>query len=140
MCYRYDSTWKNPSARGTKNNRNRNSKRRKDAKVKLMRFQSRGRTYFFRPGYIAGKTEALTSTTDQHFVVRDGVCTKAWLVKGHSVCVVYCIQGFSCPSEQPVLWLPQINKVHTKPTSPSADPLTPDAWQGSHWSANVLPV
>ena len=22
------------------------------------------------------------------------------------------------------------------PTSPSADPITPSAWQGSHWSAN----
>ena len=25
----------------------------------------------------------------------------------------------------------------TGPTSPSADPITPGAWQGSHWSANV---
>ena len=24
----------------------------------------------------------------------------------------------------------------TRPTSPRADPITPDAWQGSHWSAN----
>ena len=24
----------------------------------------------------------------------------------------------------------------TGPTSPSADPITPDAWQGSHWSAH----
>ena len=24
----------------------------------------------------------------------------------------------------------------TGPTSPSADPITPGAWQGSHWSAN----
>ena len=26
----------------------------------------------------------------------------------------------------------------TGPTSPSADPITPGAWQGSHWSANFL--
>ena len=26
---------------------------------------------------------------------------------------------------------------NTGPTSPSADPVTPGAWQGSHWSANV---
>ena len=26
----------------------------------------------------------------------------------------------------------------TGPTSPSADPTTPGAWQGSHWSANFL--
>ena len=27
--------------------------------------------------------------------------------------------------------------LHTdiRPTSPSADPIAPDAWQGSHWSA-----
>ena len=25
---------------------------------------------------------------------------------------------------------------YTGPTSPSADPITPGAWQGSHWSAN----
>ena len=25
----------------------------------------------------------------------------------------------------------------TGPTSPSADPITPGAWQGSHWSANI---
>ena len=27
---------------------------------------------------------------------------------------------------------------YTEPTSPSADPITPGAWQGSHWSANFL--
>ena len=26
--------------------------------------------------------------------------------------------------------------TETGPTSPSADPITPGAWQGSHWSAN----
>ena len=26
----------------------------------------------------------------------------------------------------------------TGPTSPSADPITPGAWQGSHWSASFL--
>ena len=26
----------------------------------------------------------------------------------------------------------------TGPTSPSTDPITPGAWQGSHWSANFL--
>ena len=25
----------------------------------------------------------------------------------------------------------------TRPTSPCADPLTPGAWQGSHWSTNI---
>ena len=30
----------------------------------------------------------------------------------------------------------QSQYIDTGPTSPSADPITPDAWQGSHWSAN----
>ena len=33
--------------------------------------------------------------------------------------------------------LTQSQYTDTGPTSPSADPITPVAWQGSHWSANV---
>ena len=32
--------------------------------------------------------------------------------------------------------LTQSRYTDTGPTSPSADPITPGAWQGSHWSAN----
>ena len=32
--------------------------------------------------------------------------------------------------------LTQSQHTDTGPTSPSADPITPGAWQGSHWSAN----
>ena len=32
----------------------------------------------------------------------------------------------------------QSQYTDTGPTSPSADPITPGAWPGSHWSANVL--
>ena len=32
--------------------------------------------------------------------------------------------------------LTQSQYTDTGPTSPSADPIMPDAWQGSHWSAN----
>ena len=32
--------------------------------------------------------------------------------------------------------LTQSQHTDTGPTSPSADPRTPGAWQGSHWSAN----
>ena len=32
--------------------------------------------------------------------------------------------------------LTQSQVTDTGPTSPSADPMTPGAWQGSHWSAN----
>ena len=34
-------------------------------------------------------------------------------------------------------YLTQSQYTDTGPTSPSADPITPGAWQGSHWSANV---
>ena len=33
-------------------------------------------------------------------------------------------------------YLTQSQYTGTGPTSPSADPITPGAWQGSHWSAN----
>ena len=32
--------------------------------------------------------------------------------------------------------LTQSQYTDTGPTSPRADPITPGAWQGSHWSAN----
>ena len=34
-------------------------------------------------------------------------------------------------------YLTQSQYTDSGPTSPSADPITPGAWQGSHWSANV---
>ena len=34
------------------------------------------------------------------------------------------------------LYLTQSQYTDTGPTSPSADPVTPGTWQGSHWSAN----
>ena len=33
-------------------------------------------------------------------------------------------------------YLTQSQYTDTGPTNPSADPITPGAWQGSHWSAN----
>ena len=33
-------------------------------------------------------------------------------------------------------YLTQSQYTDTRPTSPSADPITPGAWQGSHWSAS----
>ena len=33
-------------------------------------------------------------------------------------------------------YLTQSQYTDTGPTSPSADPIVPGAWQGSHWSAN----
>ena len=37
----------------------------------------------------------------------------------------------------PTFYLTQSQYTDTGPTSPNADPRTPGAWQGSHWSANV---
>ena len=36
----------------------------------------------------------------------------------------------------PTFYLTQSQYTDTGPTSPSADPITPGAWQGSDWSAN----
>ena len=36
----------------------------------------------------------------------------------------------------PTVYLTQSQYTDTGLTSPSADPITPGAWQGSHWSAN----
>ena len=36
----------------------------------------------------------------------------------------------------PTFYLTQSQYTDTGPTSPSVDPITPGAWQGSHWSAN----
>ena len=45
-----------------------------------------------------------------------------------------------CPTEievaDPTFHLTQSQYTDTGPTSPSTDPITPGAWQGSHWSAN----
>ena len=38
--------------------------------------------------------------------------------------------------EDQTFYLTQSQYTDTGPTSPSADPITPGAWQGSHWSAN----
>ena len=37
---------------------------------------------------------------------------------------------------EPTFYLTQSQYTDTGPTSPSADPITPGAWQGSHWTAN----
>ena len=52
-----------------------------------------------------------------------------------------CSDNFMCCHTEievadPTFHLTQSQYTDTGPTSPSADPNTPDAWQGSHWSAN----
>ena len=54
-----------------------------------------------------------------------------------------CTDNFTCCHTEievadPTFYLTQSQYTDTGPTSPSADPRTPGAWQGSHWSANFL--
>ena len=54
-----------------------------------------------------------------------------------------CSDNFTCCHTQievadPTFYLTQSQYTDTGPTSPSADPITPGAWQGNHWSANFL--
>ena len=53
-----------------------------------------------------------------------------------------CEDNFACCHTEidvadQTFYLTQSQYTDTGPTSPSADPITPGAWQGSHWSANV---
>ena len=52
-----------------------------------------------------------------------------------------CSDNFTCCHTEievadPTFHLTPSQYTDTGPTSPSADPITPGAWQGSHWSAN----
>ena len=52
-----------------------------------------------------------------------------------------CSDNFTCCHTEievadQTFYLTQSQYTDTGPTSPSADPITPDPWQGSHWSAN----
>ena len=52
-----------------------------------------------------------------------------------------CSDNFTCchtemEAADQTFHLSQSQYTDTGPTSPSADPVTPGAWQGSHWSAN----
>ena len=52
-----------------------------------------------------------------------------------------CSDKFTCchteiEAADQTFYLTQSQYTDTGPTRPSADPITPGAWQGSHWSAN----
>ena len=52
-----------------------------------------------------------------------------------------CSDNFTCCHTEievadQTFYLTQSQYTDTGPTSPSADPITPGAWQSSHWSAN----
>ena len=52
-----------------------------------------------------------------------------------------CSDNFTCCHTEievanQTFYLTQSQYIDTGPTNPSVDPITPGAWQGSHWSAN----
>ena len=52
-----------------------------------------------------------------------------------------CLDNFTCCHTEievadQTFYLTQSQYTDTGPTSPSADPIAPGVWQGSHWSAN----
>ena len=52
-----------------------------------------------------------------------------------------CSDNFTCCHTEievadQTFYLTQSQYTDTGPTSPSADPISPGPWQGSHWSAN----
>ena len=54
-----------------------------------------------------------------------------------------CLDNFTCCHTEievadQTFYLTQSQYTDTGPTSPSADPITTGAWQGSHWSGQVL--
>ena len=54
-----------------------------------------------------------------------------------------CSDNFTCCHSEievadQTFYLTQLQYTDTGPTSPSANPITPGAWQGSHWSANFF--
>ena len=65
-------------------------------------------------------------TSQQHASASQGrICSD------NSTC---CHTEIEVPDQ--TVYFTQSQYTDTEPTSPSADPITPGAWQGSHWSAN----
>ena len=56
-----------------------------------------------------------------------------------------CADNFTCCHTEikvadQTFYLTQSQSTDTRSTSPSADPIMPGAWQGSHWSANFYVI
>ena len=83
---------------------------------------------------------------------RRGVCSMATIVCLFVGCLTsqqqasvsqgrICSDNFTCCHTEievadQTFYLTQSQYTDTGPTSPSADPITPGAWQGSHWNAS----
>ena len=80
------------------------------------------------------------SFTDFHFQNSCVLCLLVCLfVASVSQGQIYSDNCTCCHTEMEVadqtFYLTQSQYTHNGPTSPRADPITPGAWQGSHWSA-----
>ena len=76
----------------------------------------------------------------------DGVCLLVGCLTSQQQASVsqgrICSDNFTCCHTEievadQTFYLTQSQYTDTGPTSPSADTITPGAWPGSHWSANV---
>ena len=80
-------------------------------------------------------------------MVGGGVCVLVGCLTSQQQAIVYLMYGsaqtiFTCCHTEievadPTFYLTQSQYTDTGPTSPSAGPITPGAWQGTHRSANV---
>ena len=86
-----------------------------------------------------------TSRADKNEQRKDRVCLLVGCLTSQQQASVsqgrICLDNFTCCHTEieladPTFYLTQSQYTDTGPTSPSADPITPGAWQGSHWSAN----
>ena len=73
---------------------------------------------------------------------RNAVCVcvfVAYLIEGSAQISMQAATAETEVSDQ-TFHFTQSQYDDTGPTSPSADPITPGAWQGNHWSANFKPL
>ena len=98
-----------------------------------------------------------TNTGVENRIANKQTCDKGTAIEEREVCLLVacltsqqqasvsqgriCTDNFTCCHTEievadQTFYLTQSQYTDTGPTSPSADPITPGAWQGSHWSAN----
>ena len=78
--------------------------------------------------------------------VTDGVCLFVGCLTSQQHASIspgrICSDNFTCCHAETevadqTFYLTRSRYTDTRPTSPSTDPITPGAWQGSHWNANA---
>ena len=106
-------------------------------------------SFYFRTGH-EQQNDAEVRTTSQHLfsssvLERALVCLLVGCLTSQQQASVsqgrICSDNFTCCHTEidvadQTFYLTQSQYTDTRPTSPSADPITPGAWQGSHWCAN----